>query len=183
MSGAEGTMSVLVTGLTFPRRRPALAVFLAVGALACDPPSAEIAAGAAEEEEQRKTVNLSAEVRNLESPGAFEVVNRGGAMDLAWEVEVEKAVDGEWRPIVVEQLELVERCGESKNSPCRTLEKGAVLRPVPWTGYSCSSQCNEACRANVYYGPGRFRFVVWDCPKRQRFEGPPFELPSDPPSR
>ena len=126
-------------------------------------------------------MTLSIAVNNLPAaPGAFEVVNHGGALDLAWAVRVEKLVEGGWSPIVVDNLELVERCGEPKNASCRTLAAGGSIRPVPWTGYSCSSQCNAACRANVYYGPGRFRFVVEDCPQTHRFDGPLFELPTVP---
>jgi len=116
-------------------------------------------------------------IKNIEPPGAFEIANLGPMVELAWAVAVEQAVGEEWRPIVVEQFELVEQCGEIKSSPCRRLGERAVIRPVPWTGYSCTSQCNTACRANVYYGPGRFRFVIRDCTGQWRVEGPPFELP------
>lgn len=174
---------MLVTVLAALPGRLIPAIILAVGLQACDPDSTELAAGTSSGGQERsETMSPSIEVRNLGSPGAFEVVNSGEAIDLAWEVGVEKSLDAEWRPVEVEQFELVEKCGEPKDSPCRTLEEGAAIRPVPWTGYSCTSQCNEACRANVYYGPGRFRFVVWNCSKRLRFEGPPFELPADPPS-
>jgi hypothetical protein len=174
-------MGVLGTVLVLRRRHLIKAVFLAVGVWACDPGRDGIAAGSPSVAQQGdKPMDPFVEVHNLESPGAFEVVNHGGVVDLAWEVGVEQASDGEWRRVMVEQFELVERCGQPKGSPCRTLEKDAVVRPVPWTGYSCTSQCNEACRANVYYGQGRFRFVVWDCSKQHRFEGPPFDLPPDP---
>jgi hypothetical protein len=50
------------------------------------------------------------------------------------------------------------------------------LRPVPWSGMSCSSQCNGNCDRN-YPLFGRFRFVVVSCDGATRFEGPVFELP------
>jgi hypothetical protein len=53
------------------------------------------------------------------------------------------------------------------------------LRPVAWSGMSCSSQCNHSCDKNVRLH-GHYRFVVRSCDGKTRFEGPVFELPKTP---
>ena len=78
-----------------------------------------------------------------------------------------------------DSMKHVTSCGVS--ACVRIDERG--LRPVPWTGMSCSSQCNHACDKNRWFGGGRFRFVVTSCDGKSRFEGPIFELPDTEPER
>jgi hypothetical protein len=145
------------------------AVLFSAQIAACEPASTN---------EECRTMGLSVMIKNLKAPGAFEVINTADAdVDLAWEVGVEQRVGEQWRSIVVEQFELIEQCGEIKQSPCRKLLAKGVIRPVPWTGYSCSSQCNTACRANVYYGPGQFRFIIRSCSGQEQINGSSFKLP------
>lgn len=77
-------------------------------------------------------------------------------------------------------MRLVESCA-AKTGSCLTLRAGDLLRPVPWSGFSCSSQCNLNCDKNFHYSKARFRFVVKSCDGAQRFEGAVFELPAVPP--
>jgi hypothetical protein len=58
------------------------------------------------------------------------------------------------------------------------LDAGSVFVPEPFSGHSCSAQCNEPCDKNVYR-PGIHRLVVSACSDtKSRFEGLPFEVPS-----
>ena len=56
------------------------------------------------------------------------------------------------------------------------LAVGETLRPVPWSGLSCSAQCNLTCRANAFLGPGTFRLVVRG-EAGGELAGPTFEMP------
>lgn len=120
---------------------------------------------------------VSVVVRNLSLPGAFEVENPGPDIELAWAVAVQRHAKGEWSDEVTD-LSLIEKCGDTPPGRCVRLAHGARLRPVRWNGLTCGSQCPAACRANVYLGPGRFRFVVSSCDGKRKFQGPEFELPA-----
>jgi len=116
------------------------------------------------------------EVRNGPSPGSVEI-RATEAVDLAPELMVEQQRnDGTFELLIgldVDSMKLVTSCDQHVGRCVRVDERG--LRPVPWTGMSCSSQCNHICRSNVPRS-GRFRFVVTTCDGRQRFVGPVFEL-------
>src|SRR5271166_2106705 len=112
----------------------------------------------------------SVAVRNLSPPGAFEVTNRGPETELAWAVTIQRDLKGEWNDEVTD-LTLVEKCGQSPPDGCVALPQGAKLRPVSWNGLTCGSQCAATCRANLYLGPGRFRFVVSSCDGKRKFRG------------
>ena len=117
-------------------------------------------------------------VNNLALPGAFEVENLGPDIDLAWTVALERETNGKWTEEVTD-LTLIEHCGQAPPANgCVRLAHGAKLRPVRWNGLTCGSQCPANCRANLFLGPGRFRFVVSQCDGKQRFTGPAFEMPS-----
>jgi hypothetical protein len=117
-------------------------------------------------------------VRNGASPGSLEIEARA-AVELDARLIVERQTkDGGWEPLAnldLDSLKLVEACTD-KPGACVTLAAGRTLRPVPWSGMSCSSQCNGTCDKNVQR-EGRHRFVVQTCDGKARFEGPPFELP------
>lgn len=113
------------------------------------------------------------EVKNLDKPGAFEVRTNGIA--VASRGEIEELVGQKW--IVAVPYRLFEKCPEKLSQSCIT-GKDKIL-PVPWTGYSCSSQCEVPCKKNVYRGPGEFRLVVFSCDRKRRFESPVFKMPAD----
>ncbi|MCL2591663.1 MAG: hypothetical protein FWD67_12565 [Betaproteobacteria bacterium] len=119
------------------------------------------------------------EVRNGPRPGAVEL-RANQAVDLAAELMVEWQRDDGSFKLVKEldlgSLKLLASCGQQVGACVRIDERG--LRPVPWTGMSCSAQCTLNCDGNVRLS-GRFRFVVTTCDGKQRFEGPVFELPPD----
>jgi len=115
-------------------------------------------------------------VRNLDIPGAFEVENRGPALELASRVVVQKLEGGAWTDRATDLI-LAETCDWNPKPGCRTVERGAKLRPPRWNGLVCSGQCPLGCRANLYLGPGQFRFVVTSCDRKQRFFGPAFIMP------
>jgi hypothetical protein len=116
-------------------------------------------------------------VHNLSLPGAFEVENRGPEIELAWAVTIQRELKGEWSDRVTD-LALVEKCGQSPPAGCVPLPHGAKIRPVRWNGLTCGAQCAATCRANVYLGPGRFRFVASSCDGKRKFPGPAFEMPA-----
>jgi len=116
------------------------------------------------------------EVRNGPRPGEVEL-RANQTVDLAAELMVERQRDDGSFVLVkgldLGSLKLVASCGQQVGACVRIDERG--LRPVPWTGMSCSAQCNNICDRNVP-SSGRFRFVVTTCDGKQRFEGPVFEL-------
>jgi len=121
------------------------------------------------------------EVSPAASPGTVRIQNVGaGAIQLAWAIRVEQRFEGGWRPVAVDHLGLRETCENAPAPACVTLSPGESLTPAPWTGYSCSAQCDETCRANVYHGPGGFRLYVQSFDGEQKFYGPSFELEADP---
>jgi len=117
-------------------------------------------------------------LHNTTPAGAFEVVVQA-AVSLRSRLIVERQnADGGWTPVVLDldSMRLVETCAQ-KVDACIPLEAGRTLRPVPWSGMSCSSQCNGTCDKNFPMS-GTFRFVVKTCDGKERFEGAPFVLTS-----
>jgi hypothetical protein len=117
-------------------------------------------------------------VRNLEKPGAVIVENHGPPIVLASKVLVERKRGAEWIEAPV-SFDLVQSCAAGKVPDSVDLPSGATLRPVPWTGYTCSGQCPRSCRSNHYSGPGTFRFVILRSDHGERFAGPEFALPPE----
>ena len=127
-------------------------------------------------------------VRNTDESGGFEIENKGEETDIDWQVMIERKENGEWKRLSKENnrtslyILATEQCptinwmtGNDKDKlPCKHLAKGETIRPKPWTGYSCSSQCWFSCRANapIY---GTFRFVARSCDKQKEFYGEEFE--------
>jgi len=87
---------------------------------------------------------------------------------------VVKLDDGTFVPFQRDSMEFVTSCEQMIKACVKIDERG--LRPVPWSGMSCSSQCTFNCNKNSFLR-GRFRFVVTSCDGKSRFEGPVFELP------
>jgi hypothetical protein len=120
------------------------------------------------------------QVRNGPRPGSLELRATGTA-ELDPELIVERQLgDGSFEPLQhldLGSMKLVTSCDQRANTCVRVDERG--LRPLPWSGMSCSSQCNHSCDKNVRLR-GRFRFVVKSCDGSTRFEGPVFELPKTP---
>jgi hypothetical protein len=141
-----------------------------LGALSCASPPVEHASEPPPEE-------VTVLVRNLSRPGSFEVENLGPDIELAWAVAVHRHLQGEWSDEVTD-LTLIQKCGQTPPAGCVPLAHGAKLRPVRWNGLTCGSQCAATCRANLYLGPGQFRFVVSSCDGKHKFPGPAFEMPA-----
>jgi hypothetical protein len=118
------------------------------------------------------------EVRNGPTPGSVEIIAVRGTVSLAPELIVEQQLDdGSFRSLLnldLGSMKLVASCDQEANA-CVTIDERG-LRPVSWSGMSCSSQCNKTCDKNVRLH-GHFRFVVRSCDGSRRFEGPVFELP------
>ena len=117
------------------------------------------------------------ELRNGAKPGALEIVVTG-SFELDAELMVEREIkSGGFEPVKnldLGSMKLVSSCDQTIGK-CVKIED-AVLRPVPWSGMSCSAQCNGSCDKNVQRS-GRHRFVVRTCDGKTRFEGPVFEMP------
>ncbi|WP_316202574.1 MULTISPECIES: hypothetical protein [unclassified Bradyrhizobium] len=126
------------------------------------------------------TVSDAVEIRNGPTPGALEL-RAHGTVELAPELIVEQQRDdGSFKRVSYldhDGIKLVASCDQRPSTCVKVDERG--LRPEPWSGMSCSSQCNRKCDRNVPLH-GRFRFVVMSCDGATRFEGPVFELPEVP---
>lgn len=118
-------------------------------------------------------------VNNLPKAGAFSVVNKGADIELQRSVVVEKREKNGWTRTEAD-VRLIGSCTESETGATRLVRRGETLVVVPWNGWSCDGQCPRPCRANIYLGPGEFRFVVMSADRRQRFVGPPFRLGPEP---
>lgn len=114
------------------------------------------------------------EVRLLGKPGAFQIANMGDEIDLSRDVIVERNGDGG----TAVTLQLIDTCGAPDAGACVSIPARGTFTPVAWTGTSCDSQCPRPCRANVYLGPGTFRFVVKSCDGRRHWESAWFSLPA-----
>ncbi|MGJ5010313.1 hypothetical protein ACQR05_21280 [Bradyrhizobium oligotrophicum] len=117
------------------------------------------------------------EIRNGPRFGELDL-RAPGAIELASELIVDQQRDDgtfeRAQDLDRGSLKLVASC-DRRPGTCVTIDERG-LRPVPWSGMSCSSQCNRGCDRNfpMY---GRFRFVVMSCDGRTRFEGAVFERP------
>jgi len=114
-------------------------------------------------------------VNNLKSPGSFSVTNNDNDIHLLRKVLVEKQQGGTWTATDAD-VRLIATCDETETGTTRLLKRGEKLDVKFWNGWSCDGQCPRPCRANVFLGPGTFRFVVRSEDGKKRFEGPPFEL-------
>jgi hypothetical protein len=118
-------------------------------------------------------------IANGKLPGGFRVTNKGEIpLSLDREVTVEIWDKAKWNEIKG-IVKLIDGCNPQPKG-CLRLMPGSSFGPLSWTGMSCGAQCGEACRANEYYGPGKFRYVLKDCDGKERWTGPEFELPKVP---
>jgi hypothetical protein len=117
-------------------------------------------------------------VTNSTPAGSFEIENRGRDIDLSLAVTVQQFYRNEWKDRL-NNVKLVEQCGVLPKDNHIVLLHGQSLRPVPWTGFSCSAQCSGDCRANMYMGPDTFRFAVTEMNGKRRFYSPAFLLPAE----
>ena len=120
-----------------------------------------------------------AEVRNLAQPGAFAIESSSpSGASFERQGRIEQQTSAGWET-VFDEFYLVKNCGAVATLPaCVTLAPGAVLRPVPWTGYTCYGQCPRPCKGNVYRPPGTFRLVLTACGEGARVVGAPFFMGS-----
>ncbi|GLH82480.1 hypothetical protein SSBR45G_73890 [Bradyrhizobium sp. SSBR45G] len=111
------------------------------------------------------------EIINGPTPGEL-ALRAHGTVELAPELIVEEQRDdgsfGRVLDLDGGTMKLVASCDQRAGS-CVTIDERG-LRPEPWSGMSCSAQCNGNCDRN-YPLSGRFRFVVMSCDGRTRFEG------------
>ncbi len=121
----------------------------------------------------------SVSIRNLPPPGAFEVVSEGDEVSLSSRVQVQRLINGAWQN-EPSDIRLVQYCIPPQVPPCVTLHDGEHLRPPPWNGLTCASQCPTGCRANITLPPGTFRFVVTLCSGDKSFAGPAFYMEEEP---
>jgi hypothetical protein len=113
--------------------------------------------------------------------GGLRLVNAGPKPVMIWSAIAVEKEQGPKGVAVVTEFHAVAECIRQPAADRVKIEPGATLVVVPWRGFSCSGQCNASCRANVYYGPGTFRFVVTTVPDGQRFTSPTFRLSANPP--
>ena len=115
-------------------------------------------------------------------PGSLILANRSaGPIMIARAIGVERRDGTSWTAVRTE-FNAVSSCpmpGRPAPAPTSvvSIPTGRSLKVVPWQGYTCSGQCEAACMANLYLGPGTFRFVATVLPVRARVLGPSFALP------
>ena len=117
-------------------------------------------------------------------PGSLILANRGaGQVTIARAIGVERRDATGWTAVHTE-FNAVSSCPmPDRPAPAPaavvSIPAGGSLKVVPWRGYTCSGQCETACMANLYLGPGTFRFVATMLPARARVTGPGFALPPE----
>jgi len=116
-------------------------------------------------------------------PGAF-TLTANEAVKLKTVASIERKDDkGKWADIskgfdVGVGYRLIAACTD-KAPECVSIAAGGTLSPEPWTGYTCSSQCNGDCDKNGRYGEGDYRLVVTSCDGKATFTGPVFHMPKN----
>jgi hypothetical protein len=116
----------------------------------------------------------AAEIRNLAQPGAFAIEASPAGASFVRQGRIEQQTAVGWKP-VFREFRPVEDCDAITLPACVTLAPGAVLKPVPWTGYTCAGQCPRPCKRNIYRPPGTFRLVLPLCGGGE-VTGPPFPM-------
>ena len=116
-------------------------------------------------------------ITNL-GPGRFVI---DGKAKLRTAASIEGLRDGKWTPVsqyfdLGAGYRLVDTCS-AKTSDC--VELAGTLTPVPWSGMTCSSQCNMSCRANAPLPAGDYRLVVTTCDGASTIAGPSFHFDFD----
>jgi len=108
------------------------------------------------------------------------IVQAHASQSLAMRVEIEALVGGVFEPRSYEMF-LLDACDAKTGTPvglptCRTVSAGQTLKPVPFTGYTCSSQCNLMCDKNVQISGTTIRYVVKSCDGKLRWETAPVKV-------
>lgn len=121
-------------------------------------------------------------------PGSLVITNHGPAqVTIARAIAVEWRNGANWKPVETE-FNAVASCPwmrprartlAAAPTSSVSLPPGGSLRVAPWLGYTCLGQCETACAANIYLGPGAFRFVATVQPGGARVTGPAFALPAE----
>jgi hypothetical protein len=114
-------------------------------------------------------------------PGSFEIENTSGKTVKLMTVAPIETQGG--APLWLELgkgYELLEQCPTTPPKTCVELAPGATLRPVPWTGFTCSAQCNGDCDKNVWVGIGTYRLVVKACESMQPLASLAFPMATAP---
>jgi hypothetical protein len=114
-------------------------------------------------------------VEDLDQPGAFSIRAAESPVDLAMKAIIEKKAGTAWIT-VTRDYSLAEQCPIPDHPDCIHLSAGATIRPVPWTGLTCSRQCTGHCKKNAYLGPGVFRLTVFSCDRSASFHSAEFHL-------
>lgn len=115
-----------------------------------------------------------------EPAGGLRIVNAGPApVAIHMTIAVQKLEAVGWVPVTTE-LNAVERCDPPGSATTVTIAPSGALNVRRWRGFSCSGQCNMVCRANIYYGPGKFRFVATAVSPPSLIVSAPFALPAEP---
>ncbi len=128
-------------------------------------------AGSAEVEAQLQLVVTGKTV-------SLRILNKGvSAVAIMPAIAVQKKERSGWVPITTE-FNATSSCEATIPRDKVLIAAHASLSLVPWKGYSCSGQCVLACRANIYYGPGVFRYVITRSPGAQTVTSPEFTLPA-----
>jgi hypothetical protein len=117
----------------------------------------------------------SVEVTLTDGRWGLQLFNRGSAVELSSRISIERRDSDQWRTAPVENLFLVEACSSAPVPPCVGLSPGNILKPVPWTGNTCTSQCPVPCDLDNSLRPGTYRFVITACDRSTRYYSPAFE--------
>ncbi|WP_420140122.1 hypothetical protein [Sphingomonas sp.] len=117
----------------------------------------------------------SIQVINGQRPGSVEI-RAGRPTDLAPVLIIERQrPDGSFEVVQnldLGSLHLVKSCDQPIK---RCVQINSRLHPVSWSGMSCTAQCQKICDKNTRLH-GRFRFVVFSCDRKKRYEGASFSL-------
>ena len=89
---------------------------------------------------------------------------------------IEGKRDGKWTAMPVDVGDGYKLVAACTPNPDRCNENKGKHEPVPWTGMSCSSQCNGTCDKNAPLPAGEYRLVVRTCDGAQTIAGPSFQF-------
>lgn len=125
-------------------------------------------------------------IANL-GPGMF-ALHAPRALRVSTLARIEyQTLDGRWTGYdsadSANTYRLLDACPETAGTiaACRLLAAGEAVVPVPWSGQSCSGQCDATCPAETFHA-GIHRLVVLGCDdSNARHEGPPFQMPTTAP--
>ncbi len=122
-------------------------------------------------------------------PGVFTLAAKS-AVKLRVLASIEGLRDGKWSDVsrsfdLGAGFRLVAQCDTHRPEKpaaqaCVELAAGTQLVPVPWSGMSCSSQCNKLCDKNAPLPAGDYRLVVTSCDGATTYTGPAFHFDGRP---